>query len=301
MNDWLIFAAVFAALVLADLWGSAGRPPPSLRMSIGKTIICLAVAGCFAAFVWMERGHENGLQFIAGYALEVSLSFDNVFIMSLIMTAMAVPVTQRARLLLCGIGGAILLRGLFIGAGSAIVSEFRWALIGFAVFLIYTGGKMLISSGDDDPPDVENSRTLRLLRRFLPITPEFHGGRFFFHGSITPLFAALVLVELADIMFAVDSIPAIFAVTTDPFVVFTSNMFAVASLRSLFFVLEAMVERFSKLSTALAVVLIFIGAKVIYAEVFGEIIPLPLALGGVLAILAGGIGWSLIATRESHG
>ncbi len=298
--DWLNFGVIFLVLILADLWRSSGKGIPDLRTAIGKTLICMLVAGCFAAFIWIRRGPESSIEFVAGYALEISLSFDNVFVMSLIMTAMAVPMAQRARMLLCGVAGAVLLRGAFIGAGSAIVSEFRWVLIGFAVFLIWTGGKMLLSSGDDDEPDVENSRTLRFLRRFLPITKDFHGGRFFVGRSATPLFVCLILVELADITFAVDSIPAIFAITTDPFVVFTSNMFAVASLRSLFFVLEAMVERFSKLSTALAVVLTFIGAKVIYAELFHGSISVALSLGIVLAILGGGICWSLLSTRRDH-
>lgn len=298
--DWLNFAAVFLVLILIDLWRSSGKGIPDLRVAIGKTLVCMMAAACFAIFVWLRRGPESGLQFVAGYALEVSLSFDNVFVMSLIMTAMAVPMAQRARMLLYGIAGAILLRGIFIGAGSAIVSEFRWVLIGFAVFLIWTGGKMLLSSGDDDEPDVENSRTLRFLRRFLPITQQFHGGRFFIGRSVTPLFVCLILVELADITFAVDSIPAIFAITTDPFVVFTSNMFAVASLRSLFFVLEAMVERFSRLSTSLAAVLVFIGGKVIYTEVFHGDLSVAVSLGIVLALLGGGICWSLLSTRGQN-
>lgn len=299
MTHWICFAAVFFALIAVDLWLAEERP--SLLSSALKTGLNIAVALCFGVYVWQMRGETAGMEFVAGYTLEMSLSFDNVFMISLVMTAMAVPYAQRARMLLLGILGAILLRGVFIATGAALVDQFRWLLLAFAAFLIWTGGKMiyefLTSDGDEETVDVENSRTLRLLRRWLPVTPDYVGGRFFHSGMVTPLLLALAMVEVIDLLFAVDSIPAIFAITTDPFVVFTSNMFAVASLRSLFFVLEAMVHRFEKLPVALSAVLVFIGAKVIAAEAFGEHIPTAIALGGVLGILAAGIAWSLASTK----
>lgn len=305
MTPWIAFAGVFVALIAVDLWGLSKERPTILASAL-KTLFNAAVAGCFAGYVLWERGPDRAMEFVTGYVLEMSLSFDNVFVISLIMMGMAVPHAQRARMLLLGIAGAILLRGTFIGLGAVIVSEFRFVLLAFALFLIWTGAKLLLSHGDDDEPNVEDSKVLRFLRRWLPISPHYDGGRFITRQyaaggwNMTPLFAALVMVEVADLLFAVDSIPAIFAITTDPFIVFTSNMFAVASLRSLFFVLEAMVHRFSKLQAALSLVLIFIGFKVLYTEAYGGHVSIPVALGGVLAILAGGIVWSLFATRSRH-
>lgn len=304
MTPWIAFAVVFATLIAVDLWRSTSEVPTIFASAL-KTLFNAGVALCFAGYVYWSMGQQPALEFVTGYVLEMSLSFDNVFVISMIMMGMAVPQAQRARMLLLGIIGAIFLRGLFIGAGSALVSEFRFVLLLFAFFLIWTGIKMLFGDGEEEEPNVENSKTLRFLRRWLPISKDYFDGQFFIRvpgrWMATPLFAALVMVEVADLLFAVDSIPAIFAITTNPFVVFTSNMFAVASLRSLFFVLEAMVHRFSKLKAALSLVLVFIGFKVIYTEAYGAHVNLAVALGGVLAILGGGIVWSLFATRGNHG
>lgn len=313
MTPWIAFAVVFATLIAVDLWRSTSEVPTIFASTL-KTLFNAGVALCFAGYVYWSMGQQPALEFVTGYVLEMSLSFDNVFVISMIMSGMAVPQAQRARMLLLGIIGAVFLRGLFIGLGSALVSEFRFVLLLFAFFLIWTGIKMLFGDGEEEEPNVENSKTLRFLRRWLPISKDYWDGKFFVRikkyelGTeskirlmATPLFAALVMVEVADLLFAVDSIPAIFAITTNPFVVFTSNMFAVASLRSLFFVLEAMVHRFSKLKAALSLVLVFIGFKVIYTEAYGAHINLAVALGGVLAILGGGIVWSLLATRGNHG
>lgn len=293
--DWAIFFGIAAILVTIDLWGFEREAhEPSLLESSLKTVFVVLVACSFGLWLIVERGADAGLQFFTGYVLESSLSFDNVFVISLILGALSIPKAYRSFVLFCGIAGAMVLRGAFIGAGASLVSQFHWVLWGFAAFLIYTGVKMLVSGEDEGEYDIESNRTLRLLRHYLPITKVLHGKALFWKGVMTPLMVAIILVEVADVVFAVDSIPAIFAVTTDPFIIFTSNIFAIVGLRSLFFVLEALVKQFLYLETALSAVLVFIGARVLAGDFLHIDIPTPVSLGIVLAILCAGVIASLI-------
>ena len=313
--NWVIFFALAIGMIALDLFVFDKKAhEPSFAESLRKTAFYVAVALGFGAYITLTMGHELGLQFFTGYALEMSLSFDNVFVISLIFGALAIPPAYRARVLFWGIIGAMVMRGIFIGLGAVIVSQFHWVLVLFALFLLWTGAKMLWdyfkSEDGDEQYDPEQTRTVKLLRRFLPIGP-MDGTKFFGRSSVrnadlntslyaTPLFVALVLVEVTDLIFAVDSIPATFAITTDPFIVFTSNIFAIVGLRSLFFVLQAMVKRFEYLTPALSIVLVFIGEKVLAAEFLHLHLSIPLSLGIVLSILAAGIIVSLFRTKD-HG
>lgn len=316
--EWAIFFAIAGGLIALDLWGFGRKAhAPGLSESLIKTAFYVAVALAFGAWIWVDRGATAGMQYITGYALELSLSFDNVFIISLILGALAIPPAYRERVLFLGIMGAIVFRGLFISAGAAIVSQFHWVLVLFAVFLVFTGLKMLWDAvqdgGEDEGYDLGKNRTYRLLQRFLPITLRFDGRKLFIREPIyrdgkairtsiiaTPIFVAICLVEVADVVFAVDSIPAIFAITTDPYIIFTSNIFAIVGLRSLFFVLEAMVNRFHLLSIALSTVLVFIGLKVLAAEFLHLHMPVEFSLGIVLSMLALGIFASLVFKKTAN-
>lgn len=297
MIDWAIFFGIASVLVFTDLlYFDRKLHQPGFFESAAKTAFYVIVAIAFGGWVWLTRGAEHGMQFFTGYMLEMSLSFDNVFVISLIFGALSIPRVHRSRVLFIGILSAIVLRGIFILSGAALVANFHWILNFFAAFLIFTGIKMLVS-GEQEEVDIEKNRILRFLRRYVPLTENFHGKKFFTLGKATPLFVALVMVEITDVIFAVDSIPATFAVTTDPFIVFTSNIFAIVGLRSLFFVLEAMVHRFQYLGTALSVVLVFIGVKVLAAEFLAFHISTAVSLGIVLSMLLAGIVISLVKTR----
>lgn len=233
---------------------------------------------------------------------------DNIFIIAMIFSYFAIPRQYQHRVLLWGILGVIVLRGIMIAGGAAIVENFHWVLYLFAAFLVFTGLKMLFSS-DHDRSDIGNNRILKFLRSHLPVTNALHGEKFFVKETdaatgklktfVTPLFLALIMVEIADLIFAVDSIPAIFAITTDPFIVYTSNIFAILGLRALYFALAALIHRFAYLKYALAAVLVFVGSKIFVADMLGIAkIPPAVSLGVTVAILATGIIGSLIATRK---
>lgn len=253
------------------------------------------------------------IQYFTGYLLETALAFDNIFVISLIFTYFAIPRQYQHRVLFWGIIGALVFRALFISAGAAIVNSWTWVLYFFAVFLIYTGWKM-VQGGDGPELDLENNKLLNFMRRRLPITNEITNHNFFVKrphpktGKLTtfatPLFLALIMVETADIVFAVDSVPAIFAVTRDPFIVYTSNIFAILGLRSMYFMLAAAVERFKYLKYGLSLVLILIGVKIVWN--FGlskELHLVPYlephwALILTLALIGGSMIYSLIRTRH---
>jgi len=234
---------------------------------------------------------------------------DNVFVMAMIFAYLGIPAKYQHRVLFWGILGVIVLRAVMIGAGAAVVSQFSWVLHVFAVFLIATGIKMLAFA--DKEYDVGSNPILRFMRRRFRVTDELHGEKFFVMQPnaaganvryMTPLFMALVLIELADVIFAVDSVPAIFAITTDPFIVYTSNIFAILGLRALYFALAAMIHRFHYLKYALAAVLIFIGGKIIGADLLGiEKVPAVVSLGVTFTLLISGVVWSLYKTRATAG
>lgn len=234
------------------------------------------------------------------------MALDNVFVIALIFSFFAVPRKYQHRVLFWGILGVIVLRAIMIGLGATLVSQFSWVLYVFAAFLVITGLKMLWIG--DKEPEIGKNPVVGFLRRRFNVTDEHHGQDFFVKkpdpstGKIvwfmTPLFMALVMVEIADVIFAVDSVPAIFAITTDPFIVYTSNIFAILGLRALYFTLAAMIHRFQYLKPALAIVLIFIGSKTFIADLVGlEKFPAALSLGITFAIIASGVIWSLVKTR----
>ncbi|MNN34940.1 Inner membrane protein alx [compost metagenome] len=232
---------------------------------------------------------------------------DNVFVMAMIFGFFGIPRRYQHQVLFWGILGAIVLRGLMIGLGAALVTKFEWVMYLFGAFLLFSGVKMLFIKHDAEP-DLEHNPVLRFLRRHMRVTPTLHQHHFFVHQTdasgktlryATPLFLALVLVELADLVFAVDSVPAIFAITTDPFIVYTSNIFAILGLRALYFSLAAMIHRFVYLKYALALVLVFIGTKIFLHGFIGKI-PAVVSLGVTFGLLVGGILLSLLKTRRSE-
>nr|WP_245557908.1 TerC/Alx family metal homeostasis membrane protein [Deinococcus apachensis] len=258
----------------------------------------------FGAWVWVVLGPGSGMAYLTGFAVEKALALDNVFVISVIFAALAVPRHLQHRVLFWGILGVIVLRGLMIGLGAALVSNFAWVMWVFGAFLLLTGLRLLFVKGGHGVPDLERHPVVRALRRVMPISPKLDGARFVtclpdaagrMRLHATPLLLALLLVEAADLVFAVDSIPAIFAITQDPFIVYTSNIFAILGLRALYFALDALIHRFSALKPALALVLVFIGGKIFYNQFYGKLDP-AISLGVTLAIL-GGVVVSLWRTR----
>jgi tellurite resistance protein TerC len=304
---WLAFLGIVIALLVLDL-GVLHRKHHEIgvRESLLMSAFYITLGIAFGGFVWWYLGPDAGMNYLTGFAVEKALAMDNVFVIAMIFSFFAVPRIYQHRVLFWGILGVIGLRAIMIGFGAAVISEFAWVLYIFAAFLIATGVKMLIFS--DTEYDIAKNPVLRFVRRRFNVTDEHHGERFFVRKPhpktgrlawfMTPLFMALVLIEIADVIFAVDSVPAIFAITTDPFIVYTSNIFAILGLRALYFALAAMVHRFHYLKYALAFVLIFIGSKIFVADMLGLAkIPAPVSLGVTFAILAAGVGWSLWKTR----
>jgi tellurite resistance protein TerC len=305
---WLAFLGLVAALTAFDL-GVLHKEDREMGIaeSLKLTAFYIGVAMLFGAWVWYARGSEPGMQYFTGFFIEKALSIDNVFVISLIFTYFAIPPKYQYRALLWGILAVIVLRGLMIAGGAALVNEAYWVLYLFAAFLIFTGVKMFFAG--DEPMDVANNPAVRFISTHLPVTKELHGQRFFVRvlnektgrpvTAATPLFLALVVINLADLVFAVDSVPAIFAITTDTFVVYTSNIMAILGLRALYFALAAMVHRFHYLKYALAAVLVFIGSKIFVADFWlgGDKFPPVVSLGATFALVASGIAYSLWRTR----
>jgi tellurite resistance protein TerC len=305
---WLAFLGLVVALTAFDL-GILHKEDK--EMGIGESLklsaFYIGVALLFGAWVWYARGPVPGMQYYTGFFIEKALSIDNVFVISLIFTFFAIPPKYQYRALLWGIIAVIVLRGLMIAGGAALVNQAYWLLYLFAAFLIFTGIKMFFAG--DKPMDVENNWAVKFISRRMRVTKELHGQHFFVKvpdpntgklvRSATPLFLALVVINLADLVFAVDSVPAIFAITTDTFIVYTSNIMAILGLRALYFALAAMVHRFHYLKYALAAVLIFIGAKIFVSDFLmgGDKFPPVLSLGVTFGLIAAGIAYSLWKTR----
>lgn len=302
---WLVFFTVVVALLAFDLGvlhkdDHAIGIGESLRLSAGY----IGVAVLFGCWLWWQLGAERGIEYFTGFVIEKSLSMDNVFVIAMIFSFFATPRQYQHRVLFWGILGVIVLRALMIGLGAALVTQFSWVLYVFGAFLVATGVKMLWMA--DHKPDLENNVLLRFLRKRMRVTPTLRGNAFFVREPqapggapvlwATPLFLALCLVEFADLIFAVDSVPAIFAITTDPFIVYTSNIFAILGLRALYFALAAMIHRFVYLKYALALVLVFIGSKIFLVNLVGKFPPL-LSLSVTAALIAGGVVVSLWKTR----
>ncbi len=305
---WLAFIAIVLALLVFDLGVLHRRTREiGVRESLATSAVYIGLA--FGGWVWWYLGAEPGMSYVTGFAVEKALAMDNVFVIAMIFAFFSVPRLYQHRVLFWGILGVLVLRAVMIGLGAAIVAEFSWVLYVFAAFLIATGVKM-IAFADRGEYDVAANPVLRFMRRRFNVTDELHGERFFVRRPhpatgkpawfMTPLFLALVLIEIADVIFAVDSVPAIFAITTDPFIVYTSNIFAILGLRALYFALAAMVHRFHYLKFALAAVLIFIGSKIFLADLLGLAkFPPALSLGVTFALLAAGVAWSVLKTRTA--
>ncbi len=302
---WLVFISIVIALLVFDL-GVLNKNDHEIgvRESLVLSALYIAIAAAFGGWVWWYLGPTPGMQYFTGFALEKALAMDNVFVISLIFGYFAIPRLYQHRVLFWGILGVIILRGIMIGLGAALVTEFDWLLYIFGGFLILTGVKMLFMG--DKEQSMDDNAMVRFLRRRMRVTDELHGNAFFVKqpdpktGKVvrwaTPLFLALLMVEFADIVFAVDSVPAIFAITTDPFIVYTSNIFAILGLRALYFALAAMVHRFHYLKYALAVVLVFIGGKIFWNQIYGKLDP-AISLSVTFGLLAAGVLYSLYKTR----
>ncbi|MCI3135252.1 TerC family protein [Phenylobacterium aquaticum] len=305
---WASFMALVAGLLALDL-GVLHRRSREIGVaeSLVNSALYIALGLAFGGFVWWRMGETSGLEYLTGFVVEKSLAIDNVFVIALIFSAFAIPQRLQHRVLFWGVLGVLVLRGVMIGAGAVLVTRFEWVLYLFAGFLVLTGAKMLASRGETHDP--AQGRMFRLLRRVVPMTDGLRGERFFVREAgpdgrmrrlATPLFLALVMVEFADVLFAVDSVPAIFAISTEPFIVYTSNIFAILGLRALYFALAAVLHRFAYLKPALAVLLIFIGAKVFAAPLLGiEKVPPAVSLGVTFAILTTGILWSVWKTGRA--
>ena len=304
---WLAFLGIVIALLALDL-GVLHRKHREIgvRESLVLSAVYIALSLGFGAWIWGYMGETVGMNYLTGFVIEKSLAMDNVFVIAMIFSYFAIPRLYQHRVLFWGILGVIVLRAVMIGFGAAIVEQFSWVLYVFAAFLIVTGIKMWLMA--DTPYDVGSSAVLRWVRRRFRVTDRLHGESFWVKKVdprtgrlawfMTPLFLALIMIEFVDMIFAVDSVPAIFAITTDPFIVYTSNIFAILGLRALYFALAAMVDRFHYLKYALAVLLVFVGSKIFVADAFGLAkIPPAVSLGVTFAILLTGVAWSLWKTR----
>lgn len=306
---WAVFISLVLGLLALDLGVlHKNSKEIGIRESLLMSGFYIAIGLAFGGWIWYQSGEQSAMEYVTGFVVEKSLAMDNIFIIAMIFSYFAIRRQYQHRVLLWGILGVIVLRGIMIAGGAAIVENFHWVLYLFAAFLVFTGLKMLFSS-DHDENDIGNNRILKFLRSRLPVTEKLHGEKFFVKETdaatgklktfVTPLFLALIMVEIADLIFAVDSIPAIFAITTDPFIVYTSNIFAILGLRALYFALAALIHRFAYLKYALAAVLVFVGSKIFVADMLGIAkIPPAVSLGVTVAILATGIIGSLIATRK---
>lgn len=299
---WGIFFTVVAVILLFDL-GLLQRKSHTIgvREALVRSGFYFLLAMGFNTFVFFNLGRQPGYEFFMGYLIEQSLSIDNLFVFMLIFTHFAVPREYQNRVLLWGILGALLMRGVMIGLGTTLIREFSWVAYVFGIFLIVTGIKLLFAA--DEEPDMENNRITKFVERHFRVLPAYEGTKFFVRKDgvvwFTRLFLVLVLIEISDLIFAVDSIPAIFAVTHDPFIVYTSNIFAILGLRSLYFALAAFLYRFEYLKYGLSIILVVIGSKMVVNHYFNSpIISTEISLILVVGVLAASAFLSLLKTRR---
>ena len=298
---WLGFNAFVLAMLAVDL-GVFHRKAHevSLREATAWSVVWVTLAMGFNGWIWYAWGKGPALEFLTGYLIEKSLSIDNIFVFVMLFSYFAVPRLYQHRVLFWGILGALLMRGIFIGVGAYVLEQFHWVLYIFGAILILTGIKMMMRQESHSP---EHNPVLRWMRRVLPLTDRYHGQSFWITEGTkrlaTPLFLVLVMVELTDLVFAIDSIPAIFAVTKEPFLVYTCNVFAILGLRSMYFLLAGVVHRFVYLKYGLAAVLLFVGTKMILIDIYK--VPTALSLVVVLSTITASIVASLVKTRGGGG
>ncbi len=300
---WVVFVVFVVAALFVDfvVLKKQGAQEVSVKQAVNWSLVWVGLSFVFNVLFWFAIkettgssaiANEKSLEFLTGYLIEKSLAVDNIFVFLLIFTYFAVPAAYQKRVLMIGIVGAILLRTVMILVGGWLISEFHWILYVFGAFLVLTGVKMWWAAGQE--PSLDDNPALKLLRKVLPVSKNFDGEKFWTveNGKriATPLLMVICLVGLTDVIFAVDSIPAIFAITKDPFIVLTSNVFAILGLRAMFFLLQAAASRFHLLNYGLAVILVFIGTKMLLIDVFK--IPVAISLGVVLSILAITMIWS---------
>jgi tellurite resistance protein TerC len=296
--SWIIFVVAIGGLLALDLFVfHRDAKPVKMREAATWVLIWVSLGLSFGGWIFLTRG-EQGAEYLAGYLIEYSLSMDNVFVFAVLFSYFGVPAQYQHRLLFWGVLGAIVFRAIFILAGTALLSSFHFVIYLFGALLLYTAYRMITAG--TEPGDPGQNPVLRLMRRVVPVTDDFEGQKFFTRrdGRVwaTPLFAALVVVETSDIMFAIDSVPAILSITQDTFIVFTSNAFAIMGLRSLYFLLAGLIDRFEYLKYGLAALLAFAGLKMLLSDVIH--LDVWISLGVIVAILLVSVVVSLIATRD---
>ena len=305
---WASFGVFVVMMLAVDLFllGRHGAQKVSAREALVWSLIWFVMALLFGGALWGWLDHTAGrvvadtktMEYLTGYLLEKTLAMDNIFVFVMIFSYFAVPIEFQKRVLLYGVLGAIILRALMILLGAWLIAQFHWVLYLFGAFLLITGIKMLIFA--DSEPNLANNPLLKWLKKHIRITEEYHGDKFWVMKNgvrwFTPVFLVLVLIEFSDVIFALDSIPAIFAITKDPFIVFTSNIFAILGLRALYFLLADMTKRFHLIKYGLAVVLIFVGVKMLIVDWFK--IPVAVSLCVVIVVLGISILLSLVSTRN---
>ncbi|MEO7294655.1 MAG: TerC family protein [Candidatus Limnocylindria bacterium] len=297
--SWVIFAVAIFGLLALDLFVFHREAKPVRMREAGAWVaVWVALGLAFGGWIFVTRGATSGGEYLAGYLIEYSLSMDNVFVFAVLFSYFGVPAAYQHRLLFWGVLGAIVFRAIFIVAGIALLEQFHFVIYIFGLLLLFTAWRMVTAGTENVDPS--KNVFLRLIRRVIPVTDEFEGQSFFTrrNGKLwaTPLFAALVVIETSDIMFAIDSVPAILAITTDTFIVFTSNAFAIMGLRSLYFLLAGLIDRFEYLKYGLAALLAFAGVKMLISDVIH--IDVWVSLGIIIAILGLSIVISLLATRH---
>jgi tellurite resistance protein TerC len=299
--DWGVFAGTVLALMTVDFLVFGRNHHMSFREAVTRSLMCVAVGFGFAAFVHYRMGSNASLQYLTAYLVEESLSVDNLFVFLVLFNYFGLTESRQQRVLFWGIVGAVVMRGVFIGAGAALLHKFHWMMYVFGAFLIYTGGKLLLRKEEEQNP--EDNPALKLARRYIRTTGEYHGDRFSIMQDgkryATPLFLVLIVIELTDLIFAVDSVPAVLAISGNTYVVYTSNIMAILGLRALYFVLAGMMGRFHYLGTGLALILIFIGIKMVASRFFH--LPTWASLGVIVGVLGGSVGLSLLRPLPAEG
>lgn len=305
---WFTFIGIVVLLLLFDL-GVLNKTDHEIGVaeSLKLSTLYITLGVAFGGFIWYQLGQQAAAEYLTAFVVEKTLALDNVFVIALIFTYFAVPRIYQHRVLFWGILGVIVLRGIMIGLGATLVAQYSWILYIFAAFLVLTGLKMLFVK--DKEMNLDDNVLLRFIKKRFRVTDQLHGNNFFVTQNdpktgkmarfMTPLFLALILVEFADLVFAVDSVPAVFAITTDPYIVYTSNIFAILGLRALYFALAAVLHRFHYLKYALAILLVFIGSKIFVADLMGwEKFPASWSLAITFGILATGILYSLWRSKD---
>ena len=303
---WIVFYVAVLVMLVIDLkmFGRKGQHEVNVGEALRMTAVWIVVSLAFCVgiyFLYPHNPHEMAMEFLAGYLIEKSLSMDNLFVFLMLFTYFGIERKYQHEVLFWGIFGALVLRSIFIFAGAAAVERFEWVLGLFGLFLIYTGAKMFFHD-EDETPDLSKNFIVRGFDKVFPVTKELHGDKFFIieNGKrvATPLFVALLVIETTDVAFAVDSIPAVFSVSRDPFIVLTSNIFAILGLRALYFALAAVAQYFKLLKYGLGVILVFVGCKMLLG-LYGMEVSTPVSLGVIIGVLALSVLFSLIYTKRN--